>query len=132
MAAGLARACLGSGFVVCKGAMLSLHMIYAFFCPSCDAREVSAGDCPCGDGPFLDLRTQMARDLLEDIDNKRKRRRDALHRWLTILPTVATVVGLWVLLPSLFEDGEVFFAVLLELAWASCSSLERCTPIALG
>jgi hypothetical protein len=85
--------------------VLPLHMAYAFFCPTCDVREVSAGDCPCGDGPFLDLRTQMARDLLEDIDNKRKHRRDVLHRWLAIIPTVATMVAVGVLLPWLYEDG---------------------------
>ena len=76
------------------------------------------GECSCGGGPFVDLRTQFARDLLEGTDERLKRKRHRMHRYLSVVPAVVTTVLVAWLFPAIYQDsqsGETSGEVLLGI-----------------
>ncbi len=60
---------------------------------------------------MLDLRTQFARDLVEEMDDKRRHRHERVRRWLAILPAAGTAGVLWATFPDVFATVSAPFAL---------------------
>ena len=122
---------------------------YSFYCPTCGILSLEEGECSCGDGPFLDLRTQFARDLLEGTDERLRRKRNRLHRYLAVAPAFASTVLVAWFFPSMYMDtltgdanGEIllgvavgfglFYMAILKALWPHRSHLGLLKKIPLN
>lgn len=67
-----------------------------FVCSDCKARAAAAGDCPCGQGPFLDLKDPAVREMLIEEDDRRAQRQTQRFLWLgVVVGVVAIVFSIW-------------------------------------
>ena len=81
-------------------------------CTQCGRRQMAAERCSgCGsDDGLLDLRDERTRDLLVDMDMRRRDRRETQLRMLAVVIGIGIVVGLW-LVPGFWSFRLGHFAM---------------------
>ena len=94
-------------------------------CLDCGARQPAAGKCgACGADEMHDMSSENVRELMRDIDQRLRDRRETLSRWLGVVIGVGVIFALWLVpgywslrgavypgLPFLF-DQWIFMALL--------------------
>jgi hypothetical protein len=85
-----------------------------FICVPCALPADAAGNCArCGD-VLLDARRDDVRELLDDIDSRRKRAREQRMLWLSIVLAFVIAAALWSI-PGFWEARRYYFALPLLL-----------------
>ena len=82
-----------------------------FVCTQCGLRQAEPERCAgCGDDTLLDLREERTRELLVEMDARRRDRRETQVRILAVVIGIATVAALW-LVPGYWGFRERNYAM---------------------
>jgi hypothetical protein len=80
-------------------------------CTRCGRRQPAAPRCAgCGDDNLLDLAKDQTRELLHDMNQRRRDRREVQLRVLAVAIGIGVVVALW-LVPGYWRARSQYFAL---------------------
>ncbi len=106
-----------------------------FACPECGHRQDGAGACGrCGNDPTLDLDKRDTVDLLFDIDQRLRMRRETRIRLGSVAIAVGLILSLWTVPGYWSLRGRVYpglplfadqFAIMILLGLGLMKLLER-------
>jgi hypothetical protein len=83
-----------------------------FVCSQCGHRQDAEGDCArCGKDTVHDLRRSTTRDLLGDIDLRRRDKIEGQSRAIAVIGAMIIVISPWFIVPNWSEIRRNAFAI---------------------